>query len=83
MSIFFLILGVASADVNPAMQLIKIPISQGVKKITCQQAYDKNTKFVENPNYEEGNGEVWGYYVYEGKPIFLHYCKDKNGDWVK
>ena len=36
-----------------------------------------------NQAYEEGNGEVWGYHIYKGKPVFLHYCKDKDGNWVR
>ena len=83
MSIFFLILGVAGTDVSPAMHLIKITISQNIKKITCEQAFEKNTEWVENPNYKEGNGEVWGYHIYKGKPVFLHYCKVKDGNWVR
>ncbi len=83
MSLFFLILGVATADVNPAMHLIKIPITQGIKNITCEQAFKNKTVWKENPNYKEGNGEVWGYYTYKDKPVFLHYCKDKKGNWVR
>jgi len=83
LNLFFLILGIASAEVNPAITLIKIPITQQLKRISCEEAYKKHTTWTENPNYEPGNGEVWGYFSYKGKPIYLHYCKDKNGDWVK
>ena len=83
MNIFFLILGVVTADINPGISLIKIPITHELKKVTCDEAYKKHTTWVENPNYEPGNGEVWGYFTHKDLPVYLHYCKDKNGDWVK
>ncbi len=83
MNLFFLILGLASTELNPAITLIKIPITQEIKRISCDDAYKKHTKWVENPNYKEGNGEVWGYLTYKGKPVILHYCKDKDGNWVR
>ena len=83
MSIFFLILGIATADTNPAMLLIKIPITNKAKEITCDMAFEKNAKWQKNPNYKPGNGEIWGYHTYKDKPIYLHYCQDQKGDWVK
>ena len=73
MSIFFLILGIATADTNPAMLLIKIPITQTAKKITCKQAYAKS---IDKSDASYGN-------FYKGKMIGAYWCKDKNGDWVK
>ena len=83
MSLFFLILGVATADINPGIALIKIPITQEIKRITCDEAFKKHTIWKENPNYKEGNGEVWGYFTHKGKPIYLHYCQDQKGNWVR
>jgi len=83
MSIFFLILGVASGDLNTKINYIKIPIYKNDQVINCDQAFEKNAKWMENPNFTEGNGEVWGYFVHKGRPIFLHYCKDKDGNWVR
>ena len=83
MSIFYLILGVASTEINPGIALIKIPINQGIKRISCDEAFKQHTKWTENPNYKEGNGEVWGYYTHKGKPIYLSYCQDQKGNWVK
>ena len=83
MSLFFLILGVASADINPGIALIKIPITQEIKRITCDEAFKQNSKWVLNPNYKEGNGEVWGYFTHKGKPVYLSYCKDQKGNWVR
>ncbi len=83
MNIFFLVLGLATTEINPAMQLIKIPITQGVKKITCDQAFKNHTTWKENPNYKEGNGQIWGYFTHKDLPVYLHYCKDKKGNWVR
>ena len=83
MSFFLLILGVASTEINPGIALIKIPISQELKKITCDEAFEQHSKWVLNPNYKEGNGEVWGYFTHKGKPIYLHYCQDQKGNWVR
>jgi hypothetical protein len=82
-NLFFLILGVASADINPGIALIKIPITQEIKRITCDEAFKQHSKWVLNPNYKEGNGEVWGYFTNKDKPIYLHYCKDKKGEWIR
>ena len=54
MSIFFLILGIATADTNPAILLIKIPITNKAKEITCDMAFENNAKWQENPNYKGG-----------------------------
>jgi len=83
MSFFLLILGVATTEINPGIALIKIPISQELKKITCDEAFKQHTIWKENPQYKEGNGEVWGYFTHKGKPIYLHYCKDQKGNWVR
>ncbi len=40
-----------------------------------------NTHY-ENPNYESGNGQVWGYYVYQGQAIGGHYCIDEHGNYI-
>ena len=52
------------------------------KKITCEQAFNKHAKFVENKNYKNGNNESWGSYKYKGKVVFMNYCKDSFGKWV-
>jgi hypothetical protein len=83
LSIFYLILGVASTDINPGIALIKIPINQEIKRISCDEAFKQHTTWTENPNYKEGNNQVWGYYTHEGKPIYLSYCQDHKGNWVR
>ncbi len=83
MKIFFLILGIAGAEQNTPITYVKIPIINELERITCDEAFIENTKWVLNPRHEPGNYEVWGFYVYNNRPIFLHYCQDQNGDWVR
>ena len=83
MSIFFLILGVAGTEINPGIKLIKIPITQELETITCDQAFEKNVSWQVNPKFESGNGQIWGYYTHKGKAVFLHYCKDQKDNWVR
>ena len=76
MNIFFLILGLVTSEAS--YSLVKIPISYGIKEITCEQAFKNNTKWVVNPNYQEGNGELWGFYKHKNKVVFMHYCQGKD-----
>ena len=78
MKILVLIFGVMSSDGH--LELIKIPISKQIKDISCEKAIENNRKWELNPNYTEGNGEVWGYYTYKNRPIMLSYCSDKGDD---
>ena len=78
MKILMLIFGVVSSDGH--LELIKIPITNEIKNISCEKAIENNRKWQLNPNYTEGNGEVWGFYVYKNKPVVLHYCTEKGVD---
>ena len=51
--------------------------------ITCDEMYEKNVKYVENPNYKEGNGEVWVLTKYKNQNVMAHYCKDEKGNYVR
>lgn len=79
MNIFFLILGLLTSEAG--YEFVKIPISYGIKQITCEQAFKNNTKWVVNPNHQQG--ESWGHFKYKNKIIFMHYCKDSKGNWVR
>jgi len=81
-NIFFLILGLLTSA-EASYELIKIPISYEVKEITCEQAFKKHTAWIENPNYQKGNGQSWGHFKYKNKVVFMHYCKDSKGNWVR
>ena len=76
MNVLFLILGLVTSEAS--YELIKIPISYGIKEITCEQAFKNTTKWVVNPNYQEGSGDLWGYYSYKNKVVFMHYCQGKD-----
>ncbi len=54
-----------------------------IKNFTnCDKAYESIAVWQDNPNYTDGNGEIWGYYVYNKKPIVASYCKDQEGNWL-
>ena len=78
MKILVLIFGVLSS--NGQIELIKVPISESLLHITCENALDKYAKFNENPQYTSGNNEVWGQYYYKNKPVVLHFCTESEGE---
>ena len=81
MNIIFLILGLVTS--SSAIELAKIPIGMAVKDITCEQAFKNHTTWVVNPNYQDGNGQLWGSYKYKDKTVFFHYCKDSSGKYIR
>jgi len=80
MNIFFLFLGLVTSSTT--YEIAKIPIGMVLKDVTCEQAFKKKTTWVENPNYQAGNGQLWGYYQYKHKTVFFHYCKDSLGKYI-
>ena len=78
MKILVLIFGVLSSEGK--IELIKVPISESLLHITCENALEKYAKFNENPQYTTGNGEVWGYFYYKNKPVVLHFCTESGGE---
>ena len=79
-SVIFLFLGLVTSSTT--YEIAKIPIGMALKDVTCEQAFKKHTTWVENPNYESGNGQLWGSYQYKGKTVFLHYCEDSFGKYI-
>ena len=80
MNILFLILGLVTS--NTTYEIAKIPIGIALKNVTCEQAFKKHTTWVDNPNYQYGNGQLWGFYQYKNKIVFFHYCKDSFGKYI-
>ena len=78
MKVLVLIFGVITNDGQ--IDLIKVPKSELKNIDSCEKAIESNRKWELNPNYTEGNGEVWGYYTYKDRPIVLSYCSDKGDD---
>ena len=80
MEIIFLILGLVTS--NTTYELAKIPIGMALKDVTCEQAFKKHTTWVVNPNYQDGNGQIWGSYKHKDKTVFFHYCEDSLGKYI-
>ena len=49
-NMFFLFLGLLQAEAS--YEIVKVPITYGAKKITCEKAFNNTVTFVENPNYK-------------------------------
>ena len=79
-SVIFLVLGLVTSSTT--YEIAKIPIGMALKDVTCEQAFKKHTTWVDNPNYQSGNGQLWGSYKYKGKTVFLHYCEDSLGKYI-
>ena len=41
----------------------------------CTDKAQEYITYVENPDYKEGNGQVWIHSIYNNKKIFATYCK--------
>ena len=41
----------------------------------CTDKAQEYITYVENPDYREGNGQVWIHSIYNNKKIFATYCK--------
>jgi len=80
MEIIFLILGLLTS--NTTYELTKIPIGMALKDVTCEQAFKNHTTWVVNPNYQDGNGQIWGSYKHKDKTVFFHYCEDSLGKYI-
>ena len=78
---FFLFLGLLQAEAS--YEIAKIPITYGAKKITCEKAFNNTVTFVENPNYKAGSNQSMTLVKYKGKNVFVHWCKDINGKWIR
>ena len=79
-SVIFLFLGLVTSSTT--YEIAKIPIGMALKDVTCEQAFKKHTTWVDNPNYQDGNGQLWGFYQYKNKTVFFHYCEDSLGKYI-
>ena len=48
----------------------------------CYDAFEKKSTWHDNPNFKEGDGQVWGFYIYDNKQIVASFCKDQEGNWL-
>ncbi len=54
-----------------------------IKNFTnCDDAYQSKAIWYDNPKFEDGNGELWGFYIYNRKQIVASYCQDEKGNWL-
>ena len=82
MKTFFLVLVIFKGSAS--LEYVKIPITTPItfEDFYCDQAFEKNARWIDNPKYKDGNGEVWGYFIYNNKMVVAHYCIDQHGNYI-
>ena len=75
MKIIMIILHLANGEIA------KIPTQLAIGEF-CSDKVEEYTKFIENKNYVEGNGEPWIYRYYENKIVLLAYCQSMVGKYL-
>jgi hypothetical protein len=69
---------------NGNLKYENIPfINSSQNPVTCEEIFNKTIKYVKNPNYKEGNGEVWVLVKYKDQNVIAHWCKDIKGNYVR
>ena len=82
MKLVFLILVIFTGDGK--LKYEKVPfIISSLKSVTGEDMFYKTVKFVNNPNYEENNNQVWVLIKYKDQNVIAHFCKDKKGNYVR
>tara|TARA_Y100001970_G_scaffold184054_1_gene223840 strand:+ start:3830 stop:4117 length:288 start_codon:yes stop_codon:yes gene_type:complete len=78
--VFFLYLLIIESSTS--YYWVRIPIGFAIKPITCDEAFNKNVKIVDNPKYTNGNNEVWVLLFYKEKyRVAGHFCADMFGNY--
>ena len=82
MKVVFLILAILTSDGK--LKYEKIPfIVSSLNPITCEDMFYKKVKFINNPDYKPGNNQIWVLIKYKKENVFAHFCKDKQGNYVR
>lgn len=69
---------------NGNLKYENIPfINSSQNPVTCEDIFNKTIKYVKNPNYKEGNGEVWILAKYKDQNVIAHWCQDIKGNYVR
>lgn len=69
---------------NGNLKYENIPfINSSQNPVTCEEIFNKTIKYVKNPNYKEGNGEVWILVKYKDQNVIAHWCQDIKGNYVR
>lgn len=82
MKVVFLILAILTSDGELKYEK-KTFIISSLKPITCEDMFYKTVKFIDNPNYQIGNGQTWVLIKYKNENVFAHFCKDRQGNYVR
>ena len=79
-NMFFLFLGLLQAEAS--YEIVKVPITYGAKKITCEKAFNNTVTFVENLNYKSHTNQSITLVKYKDKNVLAYWCKDINDKWI-
>jgi hypothetical protein len=79
--VIYLVLVIFTSNGN--LKYENIPYLSSQNPVTCEEIFNKTIKYVNNPNYKEGNGEVWVLVKYKDQNVIAHWCKDIEGNYVR
>jgi len=82
LKVVFLILAILTGDGK--LKYEKKPfIISSLNPITCEDMFHKTVKFIKNPDYKPGNNQIWVLIKYKNENVFAHFCKDRQGNYVR
>ena len=82
MKAIYLVLVIFASNGNLKYENIPF-INSSQNPVTCEEIFNKTIKYVKNPNYKEGNGEVWILVKYKDQNVIAHWCQDIKGNYVR
>ena len=82
MKAIYLVLVIFTSNGNLKYENIPF-INSSQNPVTCEEIFNKTIKYVKNPNYKEGNGEVWILVKYKDQNVIAHWCQDIKGNYVR
>ena len=82
MKAIYLVLVIFTSNGNLKYENIPF-INSSQNPVTCEEIFNKTIKYVKNPNYKEGNGEVWILAKYKDQNVIAHWCQDIKGNYVR
>ena len=82
MKAIYLVLVIFASNGNLKYENIPF-INSSQNPVTCEEIFNKTIKYVKNPNYKEGNGEVWVLIKYKDQNVIAHWCQDIKGNYVR
>ena len=82
MKVFFIILILYISNTTYNIKKIPVEMPENMSNFYCDQAFENNAIWKDNPLYKAGNDEVWGNYTFNNQIIIAHFCKDHKGNYV-